>query len=41
MLQHIVISMADYTLQEKESKVNGWGCVSIGTCEGVFVCRYL
>lgn len=30
--------MADYTLQEKESKVNGWVCVSIGTCVCVRVC---
>lgn len=30
--------MADYTLQEKESKVNGWVCVSTGMCVCVHVC---
>lgn len=38
MLEHTVISMADYTLQEKESKVNGWVCVSTGMCVCVHVC---
>lgn len=38
MLEHTVISTADYTLQEKESQVNGWVCTSIDMCICICTC---